>query len=175
MWIAHRAHARARCLRTYLRVGRKSKSRCFASVIGPQQFVRNPDLKTIYASYSEDLGVMRNLNLQRLFTSQRYNEIFPELLVGDTRSRGLRTSWQLNSNLIEYVERTGSFRNTTVRGQITGMEQHLGVIDDFVKGRAEATSKVERDKTWNWFSDDFMTRMNKDSALLIVATRWHIL
>jgi hypothetical protein len=77
--------------------------------------------------------------------------------------------------LIEYVERTGSFRNTTVRGQITGMEQHLGVIDDFVKGRAEATSKVERDKTWNWFSDDFMTRMNKDSALLIVATRWHIL
>jgi hypothetical protein len=135
---------------------------------------KNPDLKTIYASYSEELGVMRNLNLQRLFTSQRYNEIFPELKVGEAHSRGLRTNWQLNSNLIEYVERVGSFRNTTVRGQITGMEQHLGVIDDFVKGRAEATSKVERDKTWFWFSDDFMPRMNKDSAVLIIATRWHL-
>jgi hypothetical protein len=80
----------------------------------------------------------------------------------------------LNSNLIEYVDHVGSFRNTTVRGQITGMEQHLGVIDDFVKGRAEANSKVDRDKTWNWFADDFMTRMNKDSGLLVIATRWHL-
>jgi hypothetical protein len=135
---------------------------------------RHPDWKTIYASYGENLGVLRNLNLQRLYTSRRYNEVFPELRVGEAHSRGLRTVWQLNSSLIEYVDHLGSFRNTTVRGQITGMEQHLGVIDDFVKGRAEASSKVDRDKTWNWFADDFMTRMNKDSGLLVIATRWHL-
>jgi hypothetical protein len=131
---------------------------------------RHPDWKTIYASYGEELGVMRNLNLQRLFTSPRYREIFPELRVGESRARG---AWQLNTNLIEYVDHAGSFRNTTVRGQITGMEQHLGVIDDFVKGRAEAMSKTERDKTSAWFADDFMPRMNKDSGLLCIATRWH--
>jgi hypothetical protein len=134
----------------------------------------HPDWKTIYASYGEDLGVLRNLNLQRLFTSRRYNEIFPELRVGEAHSRGLRTVWQLNSNLIEYVDHFGSFRNTTVRGQITGMEQHLGVIDDFVKGRAEGNSKVDREKTLSWFTDDFMPRMNKNSGLLIIATRWHL-
>jgi hypothetical protein len=48
------------------------------------------------------------------------------------------------------------------------------VLDDFVKGRAEANSKVARDKTWNWFADDFLTRFAKNSALLAICTRWHI-
>jgi hypothetical protein len=48
------------------------------------------------------------------------------------------------------------------------------VLDDYVKGRAEANSKVARDKTWLWFADDFLTRFSKDSAFLGIATRWHI-
>jgi predicted phage terminase large subunit-like protein len=128
---------------------------------------KNPDWKTIYASYSDDLGVLRNLNLQRLFTSQRYRHIFPNLMIGGT-------GYQCNTSLIEYAGGPGSFRNTTVNGPITGMEQHLGVLDDFVKGRAEANSKLHRDKTWNWFTDDFNSRFNKDSALLVICTRWHI-
>jgi hypothetical protein len=77
---------------------------------------RNPDWKTIYASYSDELGVRCNLNLQRLFTSSRFRGVFPYFQVGQTHSRGLR--WQLNSGLIEYIDHIGSFRNTTVRGQI---------------------------------------------------------
>jgi hypothetical protein len=125
---------------------------------------KEPDWKTIYASFSEDLGVRCNLNLQRLFTSQRFQEVYPSFRVGQTHSRGLRSFWQLNSNLIEYINHKGSFRNTTVRGQITGMELNLGILDDFVKGRAEANSKLGRDKTWNWFTDDFLTRAAMDSA-----------
>jgi hypothetical protein len=54
-----------------------------------------------------------------------------------------------------------------VNGAITGMQQHLGVLDDFVKGRAEANSKLQRDRTWRWFTDDFSPRFNKDSASLL--------
>src|SRR3954463_2481913 len=50
----------------------------------------------------------------------------------------------------------------------------LGVIDDPVKGRAEAQYKTARDKTWGWFTDDFLSRFAKDSALLIMMTRWHV-
>jgi predicted phage terminase large subunit-like protein len=128
---------------------------------------KNPDWKTIYANYSDDLGVLRNLNLQRLFTSQRYCHIFPNLRIGCT-------GYQCNASLIEYAGGPGSFRNTTVNGPITGMEQHLGVLDDFVKGRAEANRKLQRDRTWNWFTDDFSSRFNKDSALLVICTRWHV-
>ena len=126
---------------------------------------KHPDWKTIYSSFSDELGVLRNMNLQRLFASPRYQHIFPNLKIG-----GIGTGYQCNSSLIEYVGGPGSFRNTTVNGAITGMEQNLGVLDDFVKGRAEANSKLQRDRTWNWFTDDFYSRFSKDNALLVICT-----
>jgi predicted phage terminase large subunit-like protein len=125
-----------------------------------------PDWKTIYASYSADLGIGRNLTLQRIFTSRRFREVFPAFAIG-------LTGWTMNTGLIEYVNHIGSFRNTTIEGPITGMELNLGLLDDFVKGRAEANSKRVRDATWHWFADDFLPRFSKDSALLTICTRWH--
>src|SRR5262245_40331114 len=109
---------------------------------------RNPELKTIYASYSDELGVTRNLNLQRIFMSESYKRVFGNTRVG-------KPGWTCNTALIEYCGHAGSFRNTTVNGQINGLELHLGVIDDPVKGRAEACSAIVRDRIWAWFNDDF--------------------
>src|SRR5262245_28471737 len=130
---------------------------------------KNPDIKTIFASYSAELGERTNRDLQRIFQSERYKRIFPLTRIG-----GIGTGWQCNNELIEFVGRRGSFRNTTVEGQITGMELHLGVIDDPVKGSAEARSRVIRDRTWNWFVDDFCTRFAANGALLVIMTRWHV-
>jgi hypothetical protein len=130
---------------------------------------KNPDIKTIFASYSAELGERTNRDLQRIFQSKRYKRIFPLTRIG-----GIGTGWQCNNELIEFVERRGSFRNTTVEGQIKGMELHLGVIDDPVKGSAEAGSRVIRDRTWNWFVDDFCTRFAANGALLVIMTRWHV-
>jgi hypothetical protein len=52
--------------------------------------------------------------------------------------------------MIEYVECKGSFRNTTISGPITGIELNLGILDNFVKGLAEANGKLVRDRTWSW-------------------------
>jgi predicted phage terminase large subunit-like protein len=127
---------------------------------------RNPDRKTIFASYSLDLGNRTNLDLQRIIQSPNYQLVFPHMQIG---ARG----WVCNTELIEYGAHGGSFRNTTVEGAITGMELHLGVIDDPVKGIAEAQSKVVRDRTWNWFAADFRSRFAENSAMLIIMTRWH--
>jgi hypothetical protein len=101
-------------------------------------------------------------------TSQRYVDIFGPRL-GDRGSR-----WRRNSNVLEYADHRGSFRNTTVGGQITGQGLDLGIVDDPIKGRAEASSKVARDKIWNWFTDDFFTRFSDSAGLLIIMTRWHV-
>jgi predicted phage terminase large subunit-like protein len=122
--------------------------------------------KTVYTSYSDDLGALRNHNLRRTFESPVYRGIFPNTSIG---TKG----WQTNASQIEYVD-IGSFRNTTVGGPITGLELNIGVVDDSVKGRAEAQSKIVRDRTWAWFVDDFMTRFAADSGLLMIGTRWHI-
>ena len=49
--------------------------------------------------------------------------------------------------MVEFVGHIGSFRNTTVNGMINGFGLDLGVSDDPIKGRAEAQSKLIRDKT----------------------------
>src|SRR5262249_31984705 len=66
------------------------------------------------------------------------------------------------------------FRNTTVEGQITGKGLDIGIVDDPIKGRIEASSKVVRDKIWSWFTDDFFTRFSDSAGLLMIMTRWHV-
>jgi predicted phage terminase large subunit-like protein len=75
---------------------------------------------------------------------------------------------------LEYPYHGGSFYNTTVGGQITGKGLDLGIVDDPIKGRGEASSKPVRDKTWHWFIDDFFTRFSDSAGLLMIMTRWHL-
>ena len=82
--------------------------------------------------------------------------------------------YKRNSSLLEFIGCTGSFRNTTVNGQITGFGLDLGVIDDPIKGRAEASSLANRDKTWNWLTDDFFSRFSDQAGMVLIATRWHV-
>jgi predicted phage terminase large subunit-like protein len=135
----------------------------------------NPDLKTIYTSFSERLGVRANLMCQRIYDSNTFKKVFPETqinAVGTPVSDAKQAT--RNRELLEYIGAEGFFRNTTVRGSITGESLDLGVVDDPIKGREEAGSETVRDKTWDWFTDDFFTRFSDDAGLLTILTRWHI-
>jgi predicted phage terminase large subunit-like protein len=135
---------------------------------------QNPNLKTIFASYSEDLGVRVNMSLQRMFESEKYRNTFGRTKINETNVSSDSGRWMRNSSLLEYVQHDGLFRNTTVMGQINGQGLDLGVIDDPIKGRAEAQSKVTRDKTWSWFTDDFFGRFSNTAGFVMIMTRWHI-
>lgn len=128
---------------------------------------KNPDLKTIFGSYSDELGTKTNLALQRTLIHPRYAAVFPRTRIGIP-------GWECNTSHIEFAFHRGSFRNTTVKGGVNGMELNFGVIDDPVKGRREASSKQERDATWGWFTDDFLSRFAADAGLIIIMTRWHV-
>jgi Terminase large subunit, T4likevirus-type, N-terminal len=128
---------------------------------------KNPNLKTIYASLSDQLGERANREVQRIMRSPAYVSIFG-------RTRLDLPGWSVNTTLIEFGDYNGSFRNTTVEGQINGLELHLGLIDDPHKGRNEALSKANRDRIWNWFADDWLARFHKDAGMLAIMTRWHV-
>lgn len=134
----------------------------------------NPDFKTIYTSFSERLGVRANLRLQRIFDSVIYKKCFPETRINDKNTVTISGQYLRNREIVEYVNHEGYFRNTTVRGSITGETLDLGVIDDPIKGREEAGSLTVRDKTWDWLMDDFFTRFSEHAGLLTILTRWHI-
>ncbi len=130
---------------------------------------QNPDLRAIYTSFSDRLGIRANLRLQRIFDSPKYKRIFPELKLSQKRGEALR-----NNAILEFKEREGYFRNTTVCGSITGESLDIGIIDDPIKGREEAGSQTIRDKTWDWFTDDFFSRFSENAGLLAILTRWHV-
>jgi len=129
-----------------------------------------PHLKQIFASFSKRLGVRANLRLQRIMTSPEYRLIFLDFKLPTRRDKG----YTLNMELIEFLGEEGSFRNTTAGGSVTGESLDLGIIDDPIKGREAANSETIRDKTWEWFSDDFFTRFSENAGLLIIGTRWHV-
>jgi predicted phage terminase large subunit-like protein len=135
---------------------------------------KNPDCRTIYTSFSERLGVRANLTCQRIYDSKKYQKIFPDTKINESNAVTISGQTLRNREMLEYVNADGFFRNTTVLGSITGEALDLGVIDDPIKGRDSAGSKTVRDKTWDWFTDDFFTRFSENAGMLAILTRWHV-
>jgi len=133
---------------------------------------QDPNLRTILASFSDRLGKRANKAIKRMVKTDRYNSIFPNtrLSTGKGEERGISSS----DTFFEIVGKLGSFRNTTVGGAITGESLDIGIVDDPIKGRKEANSELVREKTWEWYTDDFGTRFQEHSAVLMVLTRWHL-
>lgn len=134
---------------------------------------QNPDLRTIYASFSERLGIRANLKLQRAFDSGKYKKVFPGTRINNSNVVTISGQTLRNRQIIEFEGREGYFRNTTVGGSITGESLDIGVIDDPIKGREEANSLTIRNKTWDWLLDDFYTRFSENGGMLSILTRWH--
>ena len=55
----------------------------------------------------------------------------------------------------------------------TGVGFRLIVIDDPIRRREDAESKVYRDKVWDWYTDDIYSRLEPGGAIVLILTRWH--
>lgn len=128
---------------------------------------KHPECREIYASFSDRLGIRANLKVRRIIRSERYGNVFPRLEIGGKDTL-------LNLDIIEFRGNIGAFRNTTVKGSITGESLDLGIIDDPMKGREQANSEVQREHAWEWFTDDFFTRFSDEAGMLSILTRWHV-
>lgn len=135
---------------------------------------KHPDKRSIYASFSERLGVRANLKMQRSMATEKYKKVFPDVRLNDKNITTVSGQSLRNKEILEFVGHEGYFRNTTVQGSITGEGLDLGLIDDPLKGREAANSATMRQKVWDWFTDDFFTRFSEDAGLLMILTRWHI-
>ena len=133
-----------------------------------------PELRTLYASFSGRLGIRANLLMQRIMDSETYRNIFPETFLTPKKNATAQSKFLRNNSILEFVNKDGSFRNTTVGGSITGEGLDLGCVDDAIKGREQANSETIRDKTWEWFTDDFFTRFSDFAGMIFILTRWHV-
>lgn len=60
-----------------------------------------------------------------------------------------------------------------VGGSVTGRRADLVVVDDPVKSREDADSERSREKAWDWYVHDLLTRLKPGAKQIVVMTRWH--
>ncbi|WP_262298394.1 phage terminase large subunit [Microvirga sesbaniae] len=80
-------------------------------------------------------------------------------------------------------ESSAAGRWMTTRGQeylaagvgtgIAGFRAKIGLIDDPFRSRQDADSALVRNRVWEWFNDDFDTRIVPGGGRALVMTRWH--
>ncbi len=67
----------------------------------------------------------------------------------------------------------GGVKAVGVGAGVTGFGGDLVIIDDPVKGHAEAGSRVMRENAWDWFAADIYTRLEPEAPIILIQTRWH--
>jgi len=56
---------------------------------------------------------------------------------------------------------------------IAGFRAKYGLIDDPIRSRQDADSELIRDRIWDWYINDFRTRLVHGAAEVLIQTRWH--
>lgn len=128
----------------------------------------------ISTGYGSDLVEGFSRRAKAILRSDGYRNLFPNVRMCDDKRSD--KCWQ-----VEY-QRDGIWRTSHneinvagLLGAITGKGYELGLIDDFCKGREDAESPRIRDKTWDAFKDNFLTRRSPLASITILtATPWNI-
>ena len=61
-----------------------------------------------------------------------------------------------------------TYRAAGAGGSITGRRADLFVIDDPIKGREDADSLTIRDKVWNWYRAEVITRLKPGARIILI-------
>jgi predicted phage terminase large subunit-like protein len=80
-----------------------------------------------------------------------------------------------DSRAVDSYETTAGGRVLSVglSGGISGEPVDLLIIDDPVRGRAEAESPTYRDAAWDWWESNGATRLSSRGRVVLMMTRWH--
>jgi len=126
---------------------------------------KNDDVNVLMTAYGGGLSEGFSKDCKRIIRSDEYQELYPGLL--PAKGKDNISEWSVG-------ESTGSLNFVGLGGTAVGKGAHLLVIDDYCKNRAEARSRTIRNKVWDAFSVDLMSRLANRHIVIITATPWHV-
>lgn len=92
-------------------------------------------------------------------------------------AHGHRWNFELmaDSRAVDSFETTAGGRviSVGIGGGVTGEPVDVMVIDDPVRGRAEAESPTYRQAAWDWWESNGVTRLSSRGRVVLMMTRWH--
>ena len=129
---------------------------------------RHHDWRIALVSYGAELSEDASRAIRSLVRDEpRYSHIFPDAKISDESQAVKR--WALAGRSAD----DPSLVAVGVGGPLTGRGFHVIIIDDPLKGRAEAESEVIRKGLHNWYQGTLRTRLEPGGAIVIIQTRWH--
>jgi len=137
-----------------------AKSTYASALFPPWYLAQNPAKSVIAASHTAELAERWGRRVRNLVS-----EHAPRLgyaIAADNQSAG---RWATSAD--------GEYYAAGVGGSITGRRADLVVIDDPVRSREDAESETVREKVWDWYRADLITRLKPGASVCLVQTRWH--
>lgn len=135
----------------------------YSSIVFPTHFLgRFPRTTVIVASYGSELPRKFGRRARSIVQQPKYKRIFDCTLSEESAAVD---EWAL-TNGSEWM----------ARGILTGITGNRvdGIVwDDLIKGREQADSDQIRNKTWDAYMDDLMTRRKPNTFEVGIMTRWH--
>jgi len=132
----------------------------YASILFPAWVLANEPWNILAASHTTELAEKWGRRVRNLIAE--HGQTLNIALSQDNQAAG---RWALTSGPEYYAAGVGT--------GIAGFRAKLGIIDDPIRSRQDADSELIRDRIWDWYVNDFSTRLVPDSRKLIIQTRWH--
>ena len=119
----------------------------------------------LMTAYNAELAQGFSKDAKRIIGEAAYRDLFPAVRVA--RGSDNITEWAIDGS-------SGKATFVGLGGTITGKRGDLIVLDDYCKNRAESRSKLLRDKWWDGFDADLLTRRSSPCIVCVTATPWHV-
>ena len=132
----------------------------YASVLFPPWLLANVSWNILAASHTVDLARRWGRQVRNLVIDHS-----TELRIALAPDSQSAERWSLTSG-VEYAA-------AGVGTGIAGFRARLGLIDDPIRSRQDADSELIRNRIWDWYINDFRTRLVPGAAEILIQTRWH--
>lgn len=140
-----------------------AKSTYASVVLPPYVMGRKEKFQFILTSYASELAWQQSGRAMRIVEQEKYKQIWP----GDPLQfvKEAQAKWELSNG--------STCVAAGLTAGITGNRADGWVIDDPVAGQEEADSPSNRNKIWNAYKGDLLTRVKPEAWGILIQTRWH--
>lgn len=132
----------------------------YGSVLFPPWLMQSVTTSVLAASHTTELAEKWGRRVRNLV-----NEHTHELGIAVAPDNMAAGRWALTNGAEYYAAGVGT--------GIAGFRAGLGLIDDPIRSRQDADSELIRDRIWDWYINDFRTRLVPGAAQVLIQTRWH--
>lgn len=136
------------------------------SELGPAYFMgKYPDRKIIAASHTQDLADAFGAKVRDNMSTPVHEAVFGVAGSLKNKSRAAAGSFKTNMN--------GEYNTVGVGGTPIGKGADVFIIDDPIRNRVDAESEARRQEIKDWYSSSVISRLEGQSAIILMHQRWH--